>query len=752
MPTVPLLMLGERLHERYEITKVLENNRYGQTCLARDAARSGEPLCKIKVFKTLDSDLISLENARELFFSEAQTLQQLGELNDKLPRLVDYFEEGGEFYLVEELVAAQPIAASLRPGESWSEQDVLLMLGDVLKTLEFIHDRKVVHGDINPQNIWRRDSDNQFCLANFSLRQKITNSIWQQYDRPLNRPVNGGSSGGSHRFLDEVSTSQDQESDNLDSEQDLDETVEFEIGDLGSPTNQDSDQTDAGEPETTGGNRDRVTSETNVINAPPMLVSTIENLGAIGTPSYMPVEQTQEKLRPDFDLYALGITAIQLLTGLHPSRFRYDNQNKTILWQDRSNASYELEEVLDRMISADPNLRYGSAATVLSDLAALLKPISPTEITNAKLPELSGLWWRPVAILLLAIALLSGGMYVFKPLLSALWQGDIKFELPRFPLPRPKPANTPNPDQSSLNRQEFKFTNLQQKSTLSGHEGWVRAVKFLKSGHVLVSGSYDRTLRLWNISEQQAYEVMSKHQGFSSGVNAIATSPDGYTIASGNLDKSIRFWDARSAEPTFALNGHEGQILALDFDPTGLLLASASADRTVKLWNLENHNNTYTFTGHDAEVSAVAISSDGKIVVSGDRNRNIKVWDINSGTEIYSWQHTAPIRAIAISPDGKIIAGGAQDGTIKLWDRQTGAELATLSGHTDAIAAIAFNNNGQILASGSHDQTIKLWQPVTGTQLQTLTAHTAPVLSLDFNPVDNTLVSSGADKMIIVWQ
>ncbi|AFY68445.1 serine/threonine protein kinase with WD40 repeats [Thalassoporum mexicanum PCC 7367] len=814
MPTVPLLMLGERLHERYEVTEVLETNRYGQTCIAKDAAQAGEPLCRIKVFKTLDRDLISLENARKLFAAEAQTLQELGDQNDKLPRLIDYFEQGGEFYLVEEIIPGESIAAHLRPGDPWSEQDVLLMLGDVLTTLKFVHNHQVVHGDINPQNIWQPGDESKFHLANFSLLQKITNSIWQERDRPMpsSKPNLAQSLGTSSLNLDPGSQ-QNQPGDNNPARAenvqtsnrskdnkaiDLDDSgfsfSDFELTDL------DSAQSSADKSEvrvnaqSQAEQNDREAANNNGIDLDPALDSDLdngdpnaakrnslgialianeigntnhsatnpritsdrqlENLTAIGTPSYMPVEQAQEKLQPSFDLYALGITAIQLLTGMHPSRFRYDNKNKEILWQDRSNASYELEEILERMVSADPNLRYGNAESVLADLAPLLKPISPTEITKPALPQLSGLLWRPLALLLLGLALISGGIYVFEPLLSRLRQ--INITLPRSPFPStPQPTDLPNPptDPNNQNNQtQPAFTELQLQTTLIGHAGWVRAVAFLANGNVLVSGSYDRTLRLWSLNEVEAYEVMSKHLGFSSGVNTIATSPDGYTIASGNLDKSIRFWDARSSEPTFVLNGHAGQVLDLDFDPTGLILASASADRTVKLWSLENHENTFTFAGHDAEVTAIAISPDGQTVISGDRNRTIKLWDLNTGQEIRSWQHSAPVRAIAISPDGQTIASGAQDGTIKLWDRQSGQEIMTLTGHTDAVATIAFDRNGQVLASGSHDRTIKLWQPATGNQLQTLSAHQAAVLSLDFNPVDHTLVSSSADKTIMVWQ
>ncbi len=165
-------MLGKLLDGRYQVIRVLGSGGFGQTYVAQDTRRPGNPLCVVKHLKPASSDPNVLETARRLFNSEAVTLEQLGN-HDQIPRLLAYFEQEQEFYLVEELIEGHTLKEELIPGHRWMESQVIQMLQDVLGILEFVHSRGVIHRDIKPDNLIRRTSDNKIVLVDFGAVKQV---------------------------------------------------------------------------------------------------------------------------------------------------------------------------------------------------------------------------------------------------------------------------------------------------------------------------------------------------------------------------------------------------------------------------------------------------------------------------------------------------------------------------------------------------------------------------------------------------
>lgn len=165
-------MLGKLLDRRYEVTQVLGAGGFGRTYLARDTRRPGNPTCVVKQLKPLSSDPNFLETARRLFNSEAETLEQLGH-HDQIPRLLAYFEEDQEFYLVQEFIEGHTLTQELQPGQRWEEGRVMTLLEEVLSILDFVHSHGVIHRDIKPDNLIRRNSDHKLVLVDFGAVKQI---------------------------------------------------------------------------------------------------------------------------------------------------------------------------------------------------------------------------------------------------------------------------------------------------------------------------------------------------------------------------------------------------------------------------------------------------------------------------------------------------------------------------------------------------------------------------------------------------
>jgi serine/threonine protein kinase, bacterial len=165
-------MIGTILKERYRVVRVLGSGGFSQTYLAEDTQRPGNPLCVVKQLKPASSDPFYLQTARRLFNEEANTLEKLGK-HDQIPQLLAYFEENQEFYLIQEFIQGQPLSAEMQPGNRWNEQKVIRLLQEVLSILEFVHSQNVIHRDIKPDNIMRRQQDNKPVLIDFGAVKQI---------------------------------------------------------------------------------------------------------------------------------------------------------------------------------------------------------------------------------------------------------------------------------------------------------------------------------------------------------------------------------------------------------------------------------------------------------------------------------------------------------------------------------------------------------------------------------------------------
>jgi len=164
-------MIGKLLDHRYQIIRVLATGGFGQTYIAEDTRRPGNPICVVKHLKP-GTDPRVFATAKRLFNSEAETLEKLGN-HDQIPRLLAYFDENQEFYLVQEYIEGHTIAEELLPGKRWSESQVIQLLQEILCILEFVHQQGVIHRDIKPDNIIRRTSDNKLVLVDFGAVKQL---------------------------------------------------------------------------------------------------------------------------------------------------------------------------------------------------------------------------------------------------------------------------------------------------------------------------------------------------------------------------------------------------------------------------------------------------------------------------------------------------------------------------------------------------------------------------------------------------
>ncbi|UKP00193.1 serine/threonine-protein kinase [Nostoc sp. UHCC 0870] len=165
-------MLGNLLASRYQVLQILGGGGFGQTYIALDTQRPGNPRCVVKHFRPVTHNPEFLETARRLFTSEAETLEQLGH-HEQIPRLLAYFEEKQEFFLVQEYIEGNCLKAEIVSGQRWTEDKVIFLLQQILNILKFIHSYNVIHRDIKPENIIRRLHDGKLVLIDFGAVKQV---------------------------------------------------------------------------------------------------------------------------------------------------------------------------------------------------------------------------------------------------------------------------------------------------------------------------------------------------------------------------------------------------------------------------------------------------------------------------------------------------------------------------------------------------------------------------------------------------
>ncbi|HVB22188.1 MAG TPA: TIR domain-containing protein [Ktedonobacteraceae bacterium] len=324
-----------------------------------------------------------------------------------------------------------------------------------------------------------------------------------------------------------------------------------------------------------------------------------------------------------------------------------------------------------------------------------------------------------------------------------------------FDLPA-APARMQSIQQSNKVR-SFKSPFTVEKMSLLNHftnyRKSIENVAICPNGQILVSGSIDHTIEIWNLQTGKLEHTLTSNV---SPVESISISADGQTLVSGCKDGTINIWNPYSDKVvrTFT-DRHSGPVLSLAISQDEQILVSGSADRTIKIWHLQTGRLLKTCRDHLDSVWSVAINPDGKTLVSGSADTTIKIWNLSTGKLLYTLTgHSGPVWSIAINPKGNALISGSADTTINKWNLSTysGQLSYTFIGHSRSVMSVAISPNGRDLVSGSADNTIMVWNlSACGKSVQTLNGHWDAVTSVAISPDGKTLASGSRDMTIKLW-
>ncbi|WP_017303042.1 ankyrin repeat domain-containing protein [Spirulina subsalsa] len=319
--------------------------------------------------------------------------------------------------------------------------------------------------------------------------------------------------------------------------------------------------------------------------------------------------------------------------------------------------------------------------------------------------------------------------------------------------------------------------------TLTGHYKAMTTVAFSADSQWLVSGSSDRTLKLWNVATGEA--VRQFYQMGQEAITIVQFSPDGQYIFAGTSAGKVHIWEIESGICLYNLTVDSQGITALAVSPDGLYLMTGGYQGRVQLWEIATGRCLRTFSGHQTPITAVQFSPDGQYCISSEAGTSLAhqgypsqtttaptprtdgsvALALLSPTTLGNWQYwqiatgeslqtvsglRSGLTSVTFSPDGNYVVSASTDHTLSVWAVRVGRKIRTLYGHEGIVTAVAFSPDGHYLLSGSLDQTLRLWNTTTGLCLRTF-EESSPVLSVAFSRDGRYGVAARQDGTGQLW-
>ena len=310
-----------------------------------------------------------------------------------------------------------------------------------------------------------------------------------------------------------------------------------------------------------------------------------------------------------------------------------------------------------------------------------------------------------------------------------------------------------------------------------GHTDTVVSVAYSKDGARLLTSSYDKTARLWDLDSGTS-RVFKAHYD---SVWSAAFSPDEKKIVTAGQDGSVVVWHLDKEDPEPPFLGHKGPVYTAAFSPDGRHVVSAGFDKQILIWDprkvrefdyevlLEKENDAanppreyqaLSLSGHTASVRSVHFSLDGQLVLSSGNDNTARIWDPATGELLKTLRGHggwAPCCEFFSSADGYLVLSGSLDGKAKIWRLQNNKKVLVFGGrvlqkHGDAILGASFSDNGKQVVTAGRDRSAIIWDFATGEVQQELKeGHEFLASTGVFFPVENKVLTAAVDGTARVW-
>lgn len=270
----------------------------------------------------------------------------------------------------------------------------------------------------------------------------------------------------------------------------------------------------------------------------------------------------------------------------------------------------------------------------------------------------------------------------------------------------------------------LKIWNTKTTNCLRTFEcGYALAVKFLPGGTLVVIGTKNGEIELYDLATSTLLETVEAHEG---AIWSLDLTPDGKTLVTGSADKSIKFWDFRIEKEAIPGTSRESakmkifhnktleldeDILSIKISPEAKYLAVSLLDNTVKVFFFDTLKFYLSLYGHKLPVLSIDISFDSKLIITSSADKNIKIWGLDFGDCHKSiFGHQDSIMNVRFVPQSHNFFSAGKDGLLKYWDGDKFECIQKLAAHQSEVWSIAIAYDASFVVSTSHDHSIRIWE------------------------------------------
>jgi WD40 repeat protein/predicted Ser/Thr protein kinase len=439
---------------------------------------------------------------------------------------------------------------------------------------------------------------------------------------------------------------------------------------------------------------------------------------ALGSSGYAAPEQYgKSQTTPRADIYSLGATLHQLITGDDPSETPF---HFAPIQLPNQPALKGLDTLVMSMVAVDISKRPASVAEVRQELLRLSLAYRTTH------------------------PLQTGAPRAYQPPTA---------RMPNLP---PAPKRAP---QARVTPQ----TNLLY--VCMGHSSRVTSVVWSPDGKYLASASFDRTAQVWDASNGK--HILT-YKGHSQHVNCLAWSHDSKYLASASDDGTVQTWEALTGKTLITFRGHSQEVSAVAWSPDDFYIASGGSDKIVRVWRAKTEKLIYIYSGHTDKLHCIAWSPDGTKIASAGKDRKVHIWDptrelakrsllssiLSLTRKIETLNvHNGQIFSVAWSPEGRRIASASGDRRVLVSDVQSHRQLLSMGENSTTIKnSVVWSPKGEHIAIGGNDRAVQIWNVNSQKLTFTYSGHTGYVTTVSWSPDGTKIASAGSDRTLQVWQ
>lgn len=535
----------------------------------------------------------------------------------------------------------------------------------------------------------------------------------------------------------------------------------------------------------------------------------------MGTPAYMAPEQAAGRAKfvgPPADVWALGVMLYEAIAGQRP----FDGETSQVLLSRIQSVEpsslrtrvwgvpRDLETIVSKCLSKEPELRYSTATELADDLARFLRG-EPIVARPVGVVERTIRWARrkPTAAAAYTLSVVVAVLAVFTALVVSLWieakgaRGTAESERDRAETARSQAESAEQAESRARKaaveareriaaidygrtvqvayqewqdqnapgarviledtRPEFRDWEYRhvhricngQLFTFATHTAQVLHGSWSPDGTRIVTGSGDGTARIWDAATGREIFKYEKHGNW---VWSAFWSADGTHILTCGHDRTVRVWKAATGKDVHVLKDVSAPVRWAAWSPDGTRIAAVDQGSTAHIWDARSGKKLHTMAGHAGWVIKGGWSPDGKRLVTVTFHDGVaRVWNAENGKEEFSISEgVRHLHAAAFSPDGTRLYLGTRR-FIRVVDARTGLELSRLTGHIGPTYHFAFSRDGTRMVSASTDNTARVWDVRRGTELFALKGHTDMLWAAEFSPDGSEILTASEDKTARRW-